>query len=43
MVRGYKEPALGSDREAPVGHLVFVIHGIGQNIDNFNIVTNTSE
>ena len=43
LVRGYKDPALLEDRDPPIGHLVFVIHGIGQNMDSSNIVKSTGE
>lgn len=43
MVRGYKEPASRDDCEPPIGHLVFVVHGIGQNMDMSDIAKSTSE
>ena len=35
--RGYKESASQDDQLPPIGHLVFVIHGIGQNMDTSDI------
>ena len=43
LVRGYKEFASDEDRDPPIGHLVFVIHGIGQNMDVSDIRKSTSE
>ena len=43
VVRGYKEAASGEDRTPPVGHVVFVVHGIGQNMDSSSIEKNASE
>ena len=43
LVRGYKERASPEDREPPIGHLVFVIHGIGQSLDISDIAKSTSE
>lgn len=43
LMRGYVEPALSSDTVPPIGHLVFVIHGIGQNMNVSDIVKSTSE
>ena len=41
--RGYKEHALFSDCMSKIGHLVFAIHGIGQNMDSSDIVKSTDE
>ena len=43
LVRGYKEPASPADGLPPIGHLVFVVHGIGQNMESADIVKSTSE
>ena len=42
LQRGYKEPALHEHREPPIGHLVFIVHGIGQNMDVSNINKDTA-
>ncbi|XP_064389425.1 phospholipase DDHD1-like isoform X1 [Halichondria panicea] len=33
LVRGYKEEATNDDMLPPIGHVVFVVHGIGQSMD----------
>ena len=43
LVRGYKEPSSSADCLPPIGHLVFVVHGIGQNMESADIVKSTSE
>lgn len=43
LVRGYKEPSSGEDCLPPIGHIVFVVHGIGQNMESADIVKSTSE
>ena len=43
LVRGYKEPASLADGLPLIGHLVFVVHGIGQNMESADIVKSTSE
>ena len=45
LMRGYKEACLPTCTRTspPIGHLVFVIHGIGQNMDASDIVKSTSE
>ena len=43
VVRGYKEHASGEDRLPPIGHVVFVVHGIGQNMDMSSIEKSASE
>ena len=43
LMRGYKEACLPARTSPPIGHLVFVIHGIGQNMDASDIVKSTSE
>ena len=43
VVRGYKDPASGEDRLPPIGHVVFVTHGIGQSMDASDITTSTKE
>ena len=43
LVRGYKDPASREDRLPPIGHVVFVIHGIGQNMDISCITKSTNE
>lgn len=43
LVRGYKEPCSPKDGTPPIGHLVFVIHGIGQNMDASDIVKSAAE
>ena len=43
IMRGYKEPALYSDSLPPIGHLVFGIHGIGQNMESSDIIKSTAE
>ena len=43
LVRGYKEPASREDKTPPIGHVVFVIHGIGQNMDISCIAKSTNE
>uniref|UniRef100_A0A1X7VN80 DDHD domain-containing protein n=1 Tax=Amphimedon queenslandica TaxID=400682 RepID=A0A1X7VN80_AMPQE len=42
-MRGYKEACLPTRTSPPIGHLVFVIHGIGQNMDASDIVKSTSD
>ncbi len=42
-MRGYKEFASGEDRLPPIGHVVFVTHGIGQSMDASDITTSTKE
>ena len=41
--RGYKESASQEDKPPPIGHLVFIIHGIGQNMDSSDIIQSASE
>ena len=43
LMRGYIEPATTDDCYPPIGHLVFVVHGIGQNLDMSDIVKSTNE
>ncbi len=43
VARGYKEGASGEDRLPPIGHIVFVVHGIGQNMDISSIEKSSSE
>ncbi|XP_019858671.1 PREDICTED: phospholipase DDHD1-like isoform X1 [Amphimedon queenslandica] len=43
LTRGYKEACLPTRTSPPIGHLVFVIHGIGQNMDASDIVKSTSD
>ena len=43
LMRGYIEPATVDDCYPPIGHLVFVVHGIGQNLDISDIVKSTNE
>jgi phospholipase DDHD1 len=43
LIRGYCTSASDSDGLPPIGHLVFAIHGIGQNMDNADIVKSTSD
>ena len=42
-MRGYKENASKEDRPPPIGHIVFTIHGVGQNMDISSINKSTSE
>ena len=41
--RGYFKEALIDDKEADVGHVVFVVHGIGQKMDTGSIVGKCAE
>jgi phospholipase DDHD1 len=41
VMRGYKEYATGDDHLPPIGHVVFVTHGIGQNMDASSIEQST--
>ena len=43
LVRGYKEIATLDGQLAPIGHVVFIIHGIGQSMDLSCINKSTSE
>ena len=43
LTRGYKEPSLYSDSLPDIGHLVFAIHGIGQNMESSDIIKSTAE
>ena len=43
LMRGYKESAVYSDQLPPIGHLVFAIHGIGQNMESSDIIKSTAE
>ena len=43
VVRGYKECASLEDHLPPIGHVVFVTHGIGQNMDASSIQQSTKE
>ena len=43
LVRGHKESAVWLEKLPPIGHLVFVIHGIGQNMDQSDISKSCSE
>ena len=43
LMRGYKEACLPNKTTPPIGHIIFVIHGIGQNMDASDIVKSTSE
>ena len=43
LFRGYKEPASREDRVPPIGHLVFTVHGIGQNMGSSDINKSTTE
>lgn len=42
-MRGYKDYASSGDRLPPIGHVVFVTHGIGQNMDASSIEQSTRE
>ena len=42
LQRGYKEAASHEHREPPVGHLVFIVHGIGQNMEGSDISKDTA-
>ncbi|XP_061437114.1 phospholipase DDHD1-like isoform X4 [Lethenteron reissneri] len=42
LQRGYVEEALVEDRPPDVSHLVFVVHGIGQKMDQNRIIRNTN-
>ena len=41
--RGYWDMARTDDRLPPIGHVVFVIHGIGQCMEGADICKTTSE
>ena len=43
LARGYKEPSSREDSLPPIGHLVFVVHGIGQNMEPSAIIKSSSE
>lgn len=43
LMRGYREPCSPQNTTPPIGHIVFVIHGIGQNMDHSDIVKSASE
>ena len=43
LTRGYKDHATTEDQAPPVGHVVFVVHGIGQNLDISSIEKNACE
>ena len=43
LIRGYRETAVHQNMIPPIGHLVFVIHGIGQNMEASNIIKSASE
>ena len=43
LQRGYREPASREDRPPPIGHLVFAVHGIGQNLENADVTKSVSE
>ena len=43
LQRGYREPASREDRPPPIGHLVFAVHGIGQNLENSDVIKSASE
>ena len=43
LQRGYREPASREDKPPPIGHLVFAVHGIGQNMENADVVKSAAE
>ena len=43
LKRGYKDTASHEHRESPIGHLVLIVHGIGQSSDSANIGKDTRE
>jgi hypothetical protein len=43
LARGYKEEAQERDRLKPIGHLIFVIPGVGQKKYPKAIIENTGE
>ena len=42
MFRGYKELCSHTDRLCDITHLVFVVHGVGQVVDDTTILRNTN-
>lgn len=40
--RGYVEEATLEDKPSPTTHIVFVVHGIGQKIEQGRIIRNTA-
>ena len=42
IFRGYKELCNAADRLPDVNHIVFVVHGVGQVIDDTTIIRNTN-
>ncbi len=42
LFRGYKELCSHTDRLAEITHIVFVVHGVGQVVDDTTIIRNTN-
>lgn len=43
LARGYKVPAVETDRPEDISHLVFVVHGMGQKMDSGRIIKNATQ
>ena len=41
LQRGFKDAASHEHREPPIGHLVLIVHGIGQNMGSSDIYKDT--
>lgn len=41
--RGYRESAVEGEQTSPIGHLVLVVHGIGENLSGSPISKRTTE
>ena len=42
LFRGYKELCAHTDRLAEISHVIFVVHGVGQVVDDSSIIRNTN-
>ena len=42
LFRGYKELCAHTDRLADITHVIFVVHGVGQVVDDSSIIRNTN-
>ena len=42
LFRGYKELCSHTDRLAEISHIIFVVHGVGQVVDDTTIIRNTN-
>ena len=43
LQRGYRDAASKEDKPPPIGHIVFAVHGIGQNMESANVVKSVNE